>query len=157
MRVSELLRVCTWSNQHFDVRNGSIENDKSFWEYNLSHTDVLDMFGNRNVRKVFSDTTQEHDFLMNDYLNGWADEPENEELTTLSIVLEDEFQIGDRVMVNRNCEERDWWHVTGTVKRITDETILIELDEEIYDGHICNMKELILYKWKFDFLNEEEE
>lgn len=116
MRVSELLRVCTWPNQMFDVRNGSIENDKSVWEYNLSHTDVLDMFGNRNVRQVFSDTTQEHDFLMSDYINGFSDEPENEELTTITIVLEDEFKFGDScyyksklrtkslVVCNRHCK-----------------------------------------------------
>lgn len=115
MRVSELLRVCTWPNQMFDVRSGSIENDKSVWEYNLSHTDVLEMFGNRNVRQVFSDTSQEHAFLMSDYINEFSDEPDNEELTTISIVLEDEFQIGDRLIINRNCETRDLWYVSGTV------------------------------------------
>lgn len=157
MRVSELLRVCTCENQMFDVRNGSIENNEAMWYYNLGYLDVLDMFENRNVRQVFSDTTQEHAFLMSDYINEFSDEPDNEELTTISIVLEDEFKIGDRVIVNRNCEQRAWWYATGTVKRVTDETILIELDEEIYDGHIGNIKELILYKWKVDFLNEEEE
>lgn len=115
MRVSELLRVCTWPNQIFDVRNGSIENDEAMWYYNLGYLDVLDMFENRNVRQVFSDTSQEHAFLMSDYINEFSDEPDNEELTTISIVLEDEFQIGDRLIINRNCETRDLWYVSGTV------------------------------------------
>lgn len=157
MRVSELLRVCTWSNQMFDVRSGSIENNEAMWYYNLGYLDVLDMFENRNVRQVFSDTTQEHAFLMSDYINEFSDELDNEELTTISIVLEDEFKIGDRVIVNRNCEQRAWWYATGTVKRVADDMITIITDEDLSAYHLSTVNELTLYKWKVDFLNEEEE
>lgn len=91
MLVKDLCKVMTWDYQLFDVRNGLISNEDASWAFNLSLIEVLESFGERRVHQIFSDTTAEHEQLMIDYVNEWGDEPEPEELTTISIVLEREL------------------------------------------------------------------
>lgn len=155
MLVKELCKVMTWKNQLFDVRNGRISNEYAVWEYNLPLVDVVESFGERRVHQVFSDTTMEYEELMTDYLNGWVDEPETEELTNISIVLENELKEGDRVIINDLCDTIAWRGKVGTVKAVTDTMVTITMDKRIPDGIFPPFDTLILYKYKVDNLFDE--
>lgn len=155
MKVSELLKLCTWQNQLFDVRNGSIENNEAIWFYNLGFLDVLDTFGNKTVKMIYSDTTQDHIVFMTDYIEGLTDEPENEELTNISIVLADELKIGDRIIVNRECDTKDWRYAVATVKHVGEDMVTFVTDKSLSDGNFPRVNELTLYKYKVDLLEEE--
>lgn len=155
MLVKELCKVMTWKNQLFDVRNGRISNEYAVWEYNLPLVDVVESFGERRVHQVFSDTTMEYEELMTDYLNGLVDEPETEELTNISIVLENELKEGDRVIINDLCDTIAWRGKVGTVKGITDTMVSIKMDKKLPDGAFPYFDDLVLYKYKVDNLFDE--
>lgn len=155
MLVKDLCKVTTWENQLFDVRNGLISNEAALWEYSLTLVEVLERFGERRVHQVFSDTTVDHDELMNNHFEGYADEPATEELTNISIVLANELEEGDRVVINDLCDTKAWRGKVGTVKAVTDTMVTITMDKRIPDGIFPPFDTLILYKYKVDNLFDE--
>lgn len=155
MLVKDLCKVMTWEDQLFDVRNGLISNEAAVWEYSLQLVEVLERFGERRVHQVFSDTSVEHEQLMNEYLNGWEDEPELEELTTISIVLENELKEGDRVVINELCDTKAWRGKVGTVKGVTDTMVSIKMDNKLSDDWFSPFDDVVLYKYKVDNLFDE--
>ena len=155
MLVKDLCKVTTWKNQLFDVRNGLISNEAALWEYSLSLAEVLESFGERRVHQVFSDTTVDHDELMNKHFEGYADEPATEELTNISIVLANELEEGDRVVINELCDTKAWRGKVGTVKGVTDTMVSIKMDRKLPDGVFPPFDTLVLYKYKVNNLFDE--
>lgn len=155
MLVKDLCKVTTWENQLFDVRNGLISNEAALWEYSLTLMEVLERFGERRVHQVFSDTTVDHDELMNNHFEGYVDEPVTEELTNISIVLTNELEEGDRVVINDLCDTKAWRGKVGTVKGVTDTMVSIKMDNELIYDVLPPFDDLVLYKYKVDNLFNE--
>lgn len=153
MLVKDFLKIVNFEGQLFDVRNGSIQNTTAVWEYNLTNDMVYDAFGDCTIKQVFSDMSRQGAELLSDYENGFGEEPEDTELTTISIVLEDELQIGDRVIINECCQQPDWVNQTGEIVKINDIGAKIKFDTPVPDEPFEPLTEITLYKYKFSVIS----
>lgn len=157
MLVKDFMKLCTYTGQLFDVRNGEISDPNAHWEYNLTIDQVIDTWGYRTIKQVFSDMSQEGEELLTLYNEGIGEEPEDTDLTTINLILDTEPQLGDRVIINNKCVQPDWVGKTGTVTRVndcvTDTTLTIKLDVPIPDAPFEPMKQITMMAYKFTLIN----
>lgn len=164
MLVNDFMKICTYTGQLFDVKNGAISDPNAHWEYNLSIDQVIDTWGYRTIKQVFSDMSQEGEELLTSYNTGIGDEPEDTDLTTINLILDTEPRVGDRVIINNHCVHSDWVGKVGTVTRVndcvtrvndcvTDTTLTIKLDIPIPDAPFEPTTQLTMLAYKFTLVN----
>lgn len=150
MLVKDFLKIVLGETQLFDVRNGLISNDTAVWEYNLTLDEVYSIHGERKIHTVFSDMSQDGTELLADYEHGFGVEPEDYELTTISIVLEDDLKNGDHVVINDYCQQPTWVNQTGTLVEVNESTARIKFDKPVPDEPFPPLTDIVLLKYKFN-------